>query len=80
LIGGVIASPIAAWSIRFLPARALGLGVAALLLVTNLRELAGGADVGALRWLAYGAVVVATAAAALRPGRARRRGLAPAPT
>jgi len=80
LIGGVIASPIAAWSIRFLPARALGLGVAALLLVTNLRELAGWADVGALRWLAYGAVVVATAAAALRPRRARRRGLAPAPT
>ena len=77
LIGGVIASPIAAWSIRFVPARALGLGVAALLLMTNLRELAGWADIGAPRWLAYGAVVVATTAAALRPGWKHRRGLAP---
>jgi len=80
LAGGVIASPIAAWSIRFLPARALGLGVAALLLVTNLRELAGWADIGPQRWLAYGAVVLATACAALRPRWAQRRGLEPATT
>jgi uncharacterized membrane protein YfcA len=79
LLGGVIASPIAAWSIRFLPARALGLGVAALLLVTNLRELAGWADIGALRWLAYGVVALATTAAALRPRWTERRALAPAP-
>jgi len=79
LLGGVIASPIAAWSIRFLPARGLGLGVAALLLVTNLRELAGWADVGALRWLAYAVVALATTAAALRPRWAERRALAPAP-
>ncbi len=80
LVGGVIASPIAAWSIRFLPARGIGLGVAALLLVTNLRELAGWADIGAMRWSFYAAVAVATAAAALRPRRAERRGLAPAAT
>lgn len=80
LVGGVIASPFAAWSIRFLPGRALGLGVAALLLLTNVRELAGWFDIGAPRWLAYGAVVLATAGAALRPRWAQRRRLAPAPT
>ncbi|HVF14302.1 MAG TPA: sulfite exporter TauE/SafE family protein [Acidimicrobiales bacterium] len=80
LLGGVVASPIAAWSIRFLPARGLGLGVAALLLLTNARELARWADIGALRWLAYGAIVLATVGAALRPGRAERRAPAPAPT
>ena len=80
LAGGVIASPIAAWSIRFLPARGIGLAVAALLLVTNFRELAGWADIGAPRWLAYAAVALATTAAALRPRWAERRGLAPAPT
>jgi len=80
LVGGVIASPIAAWSIRFLPARALGLAVAALLLMTNLRELSGWAEVGALRWLAYGAVALATTVAALRPRWSRHPGLAPAPT
>ena len=39
LTGGVIASPIAAWSIRFMPARALGIAVGGLLLATNVREL-----------------------------------------
>jgi uncharacterized membrane protein YfcA len=79
LLGGVIASPLAAWGIRFLPARALGLAVAALLLTTNIRELAGWADVGAARWIAYVAIVLATAGAALRPRLAqRRRSLAPA--
>lgn len=67
LAGGVIASPIAAWSIRFLPSRALGLAVAALLLLTNARELAGWADLGATRWFAYAAVIGALAVAGLRP-------------
>jgi membrane-associated protease RseP (regulator of RpoE activity) len=83
LIGGVIASPIAAWSIRFMPARALGLGVGALLLTANIRELATWADVGAMRWVGYGAAVIVTAVAALRPRIAerlaqRRIGLDPA--
>ncbi len=73
LIGGVIASPIAAWSIRFLPARALGLTVAGFLLAVNVRELAGQADIGAQRWIAYAAVALATALAALRPRLAERR-------
>jgi hypothetical protein len=74
LLGGVVASPLAAWLIRFLPVRLLGLAVAALLLLTNVRELAGWADVGAARWVAYGVVAVAIVLAALRPRLAARRG------
>jgi hypothetical protein len=73
LTGGVIASPIAAWVIKFLPARLLGLAVAALLLLTNVRELAGWQDVGTLRWAFYALVALAIAVAALRPRWATRR-------
>ena len=67
LTGGVIASPLAAWVLRFVPPRALGLAVAALLLLTNVRDLSGQAELGAIRWLAYAAVVAAVAIAATRP-------------
>jgi uncharacterized membrane protein YfcA len=67
LLGGVIAAPIAAWLIRFMPARALGLAVAALLLITNARELASWQELGAERWAIYCAVPVLVALAALRP-------------
>jgi uncharacterized membrane protein YfcA len=67
LAGGMVASPISAWLVRFLPARVLGLAVAALLLLTNLRELAGWADVDGGRWAAYGVALVAVALAAVRP-------------
>jgi uncharacterized membrane protein YfcA len=67
LAGGIVASPISAWLIRFLPARVLGIAVAALLLLTNLRELAGWADIDGGRWLAYGVAVAAVALAAVRP-------------
>jgi uncharacterized membrane protein YfcA len=75
LICGVIASPIAAYSIRQLPARLLGLLVAGLLLITNLRELTIWADVGTTRWIAYTAVVAAVTTAIVKPGlRPRTRG------
>jgi uncharacterized membrane protein YfcA len=67
LSGGVVASPIAAWCIKHIPARGLGLAVAGLLLLTNLRELAGWADVGLARWAAYALVGVALLLAAFRP-------------
>ena len=79
LTGGVVASPLAAWLIRYLPARALGLTVAAFLLLTNLRALAEWAGVGGLRWSGYLVVVAATAVAALRPRLGSRRGTAPVP-
>lgn len=78
LLGGVVASPLAAWLIRFVSARLLGLAVAALLLLTNTRELAGQAGVGPARWVGYAAVAAAIALAAVRPRLAGRRG-APAP-
>jgi uncharacterized membrane protein YfcA len=81
LVGGVAAAPIAAWSVRRVPARLLGVLVAGLLLLTNARELATWAELGAVRWLAYAAIVAAVVAAA-RPLSARRREAAPltAPT
>ena len=73
LLGGVIASPLAAWLIRFVPVRPLGLAVGALLLLTNVRELAAQLDIGPARWLAYAVVAVAVALAALRPRLGARR-------
>ncbi len=67
LSGGVLAAPVAAWTIRFLPARGLGVAVAALLFLTNIRELASAAGIGAGRWAAYALAMVACGYAALRP-------------
>lgn len=79
LAGGMLAAPIAAWSIKFLPARGLGIAVGAMLLSINLRELAGWADAGPVRWLAYAAAAAAIAFAALRPhvGLQRQPDVAP---
>ena len=67
LAGGVLAAPIAAWAIRFLPARGLGVAVGGLLFVVNIRELTSSAGLGALRWIAYGLVALACGYAAVRP-------------
>jgi hypothetical protein len=64
LIGGVLAAPIAAWSVRLVPARLLGVLVAGLLLLTNFRELATWADLGVVRWVGYTAIVGAVVVAA----------------
>lgn len=76
LAGGVLAAPIAAWSIKFIPARALGVAVGGLLFLTNIRELATYAGLGAERWIAYGLVAVACGFAAMRPSLAQRRAAA----
>jgi uncharacterized membrane protein YfcA len=68
--GGVLAAPLAAMVVRHVPARALGVAVGALLLITNARELAGWGDLGPIRWVVYGVVGLLVAAAALRPRRA----------
>ena len=72
LIGGVAAAPIAAWVIRFLPARGLGVAVSALLFCTNFRELASWADIGAGRWFVYVGALLACGYAAMRPRLAAR--------
>jgi hypothetical protein len=79
--GGVLAAPLAAYTVRLLPPRLLGLAVAALLLLTQSRELANTVELPVSRWLAYLGVPVLAVLAAARPRltrrwRARRRLLA----
>ncbi|MGQ0433988.1 MAG: sulfite exporter TauE/SafE family protein [Microthrixaceae bacterium] len=73
MVGGVVAAPLAAWVIRFIPARSMGLAVAGLLLATNARELAGWFDMGSSRWVLYGLVPGLVAIAAASPAIARVR-------
>jgi uncharacterized membrane protein YfcA len=73
LVGGVVAAPVAAWGVRFVPARALGLAVSFLLLFTNARELAGWQDLALSRWWAYGAIAALVAWAAASPKLTERR-------
>ena len=77
IAGGIIAAPVAAWFVRHVPARPMGVAVAALLLLTNARELAGWADLGPARWWIYAAIVALVASAALRPRLQRRLGHGP---
>jgi hypothetical protein len=67
LLGGVVAAPIAAWVIRFLPARLLGIAVSALLFLTNVQWLAGWGELGTERWLLYALALLACAWGAARP-------------
>ncbi len=78
LAGGVLAAPLAARTVRHLPARGMGIAVAGLLLFTSSRELATWAELGESRWLAYGVVTAMVSTAALAPSRARRPVVAPA--
>jgi uncharacterized protein len=72
LIGGVIAAPLAAYFVRLVPARLLGLAVAGLLLLTQSRELATAYHLSDSRWIAYLSVPVVVGLAALRPRLSRR--------
>jgi uncharacterized protein len=67
LLGGVLAAPFAAWVLRFLPARGLGVAVGGVLFITNIRELTADLDVQLVRWAAYGLALLLCAYAALRP-------------
>lgn len=67
--GGVLAAPVAALTVRHLPARLLGVLVAGLLLLTNARELARWAELGPIRWAAYAAIAAVVIAAAIRRER-----------
>jgi uncharacterized protein len=71
LVGGVLAAPVAALSVRHVPARLLGVLVAGVLMLTNARELATWAELGPVRWVGYGVIVFVVALAALpvMPGR-----------
>lgn len=74
LAGGIIAAPVAAWLIRFVPARPMGIAVAALLLLTNARELAAWSGLGATPWIwAIYSGVVALITIAIVSSRLRAR-------
>jgi uncharacterized membrane protein YfcA len=72
LVGGVLAAPLAAYIVRFVPARLLGLLVAGLLLLTQSRELATAYDFPGSRWIVYLSIPVLVLLAALRPRLTRR--------
>ena len=79
LAGGIVAAPVAAWVIRHIPARPMGLAVAGLLLLTNARELIDWQGLNAYQWAIYAGCLGLVALAAYRPRvRARRAAGAPA--
>jgi uncharacterized membrane protein YfcA len=73
LTGGMIAAPLAAYVVRYIPPRIMGLAVAGLLLVTQTRELANAVDLPGSRWYAYVTIPLAIGIAAYRPRIARAR-------
>ena len=75
LAGGMLAAPLAAYVVRFVPARPLGLAVAGLLLLTQTRELATFFDLGP----PAGSPTAWSASPSRRPPCARARGVPPGP-
>ena len=59
LAGGVVAAPLAAWVIRFVPVRPMGVAVAVLLLITNARPVVewAGFTLGPLSAVVYSAMI-----------------------
>ena len=73
LLGGVVGAPLAAYVVRVIPARALGLAVAALLLATNVGPLVAWLGLGPERFALYVPLAAGVVAAAARPALARGR-------
>jgi uncharacterized protein len=79
LVGGVIAAPFAAWLVRHLPARVLGVAAGGLIVITNVKTLLEGwlgLEGTATLWVVLGLLVVAWAmliSAAVNAERAVRR-------
>lgn len=80
LAGGVVAAPIAAWAIRFVPVRPMGIAVAALLLITNARPVIewAGFTFRPLSGAVYAATIALVALAIQSVGRSYTSRTAPA--
>ena len=80
LAGGVVAAPLAAWAIRYVPARPMGMAVAVLLLMTNARPLVGwaGFTFGPLSVAVYTATIALVVHAVHSAGRSLASRNAPA--
>ncbi|MPZ28178.1 MAG: TSUP family transporter [Micromonosporaceae bacterium] len=75
LVGGLLAAPVAAWLVRYLPPRVLGSAVGGIILLTNLRTLLRSDWVdaaGPVRNLAYAATAATWVAAVLYSLRRHR--------
>jgi uncharacterized membrane protein YfcA len=72
LLGGVVAAPVAAWMIRYVPPRPMGVAVAGLLLLTNARDVIAWLRIGgAWVWVIYlGIIAMVTIAFFAGRGRA----------
>ena len=81
LAGGVVAAPLAAWVIRYVPARPMGVAVAVLLLMTNARQLVGwtGFALGPVSGAVYAATIALVVFAVHSAGRSIARRNEPAP-
>jgi uncharacterized membrane protein YfcA len=85
LVGGIVAAPVAAWLIRYVPAGPMGVTVAGLLLLTNARELITWAGIppGPPAWAIYVGIIAMVAVALLtargHADRSRARGARTAP-
>jgi uncharacterized membrane protein YfcA len=71
LAGGVVAAPVAAWLIRFVPATPMGVAVGILLLMTNSRPLIGwaGFTFGPLSVAMYAVMIAILVLVVHRAGR-----------
>ena len=65
--GGILGAPLAAFTVRIIPARALGIACAGLLLLTQSRELSRSGHLPVSTWTAFGIAATVIAAAAVRP-------------
>jgi len=76
LLGGVVAAPVAAWLIRYVPARPMGIAVAGLLLLTNARDIVAWAGLASGPWVLviYSGIIAMVVLAFFAPrGRVHRK-------
>ena len=81
LAGGVIAAPLAAWVIRFVPVKPMGVAVAVLLLVTNARPVVGwaGFTLSLVSGTIYAGLIALVVVAVYSARRSRASRATPAP-
>jgi hypothetical protein len=83
LAGGLVAAPLAAWLVRYVPPRLLGAGVGGMIVLTNVRSLLSSDWIdagGPVRYAVYAVVYLAWAGAVAWSFRAYRRERAQAST
>ena len=67
IAGGIVAAPLGAYVIRFIPARVLGLAVGGLLMLTQVRELGRLMDLPLAGWISSVVILIVVVLAGARP-------------